>query len=348
VDGDGRTDVVLRMTGKRPDGSPVAWTQAFLAPPRPCRRRPSRPTWATSLATMDAADARSAAQAATSVPAGGVAHDDACRLLSAASTPTGFRRVASSDARVLLFDEPGMPRGGRGRLRGGRSARTTCADWAAHCAELVWQIPRVRTVRGHRARTLSTRGSSVKVRSSSWSGPGRLPGRMTMPDLAGELSRALPGMRASSGRGRPSHLLARPVATTSPGRAGRAARRASARRNRVAGVDRRGCARRSAGPVSEAWRSLPFGRGQRGVRRDARTRGRPWCRPSSASTDRPLNAEAPLVEVEAGHMGVPFEQALGSAGSLWDTFPRRSPVQHRRWMGPPRAALVSAPARTGR
>src|SRR5262249_24944170 len=33
VDGDGRTDVVLRMTGNRADGSPLAWTTAVLAPP---------------------------------------------------------------------------------------------------------------------------------------------------------------------------------------------------------------------------------------------------------------------------------------------------------------------------
>jgi alkyldihydroxyacetonephosphate synthase len=36
---------------------------------------------------------------------------------------------------------------------------------------------------------------------------------------------------------------------------------------------------------------------------------------------RALNAEAPLVEVEAGHMGVPFEQALGSAGFTLGHFP---------------------------
>src|SRR3984885_8255635 len=36
---------------------------------------------------------------------------------------------------------------------------------------------------------------------------------------------------------------------------------------------------------------------------------------------RKLDAEAPLVEVEAGHMGVPFEQALGSAGFTLGHFP---------------------------
>ncbi|HEX3345396.1 MAG TPA: FAD-linked oxidase C-terminal domain-containing protein, partial [Polyangiaceae bacterium] len=36
---------------------------------------------------------------------------------------------------------------------------------------------------------------------------------------------------------------------------------------------------------------------------------------------RTLNREAPLVEVEAGHMGVPFEQALGDAGLTLGHFP---------------------------
>jgi hypothetical protein len=137
VDGDGRTDVVLRMTGKRPDGSPVAWTQAFLAPPASVQATSVEADLATSLATMDAADARSAAQAATSVPAGGVAHDDACRLLSAASTPTGFRRVASSDARVLLFDEPGMPTWRPKVVSAAKIGADDVRGLGAHCAELV-------------------------------------------------------------------------------------------------------------------------------------------------------------------------------------------------------------------
>ena len=79
VDGDGRTDVIVRMTGKRADGSPVAWAQAFLAPPPSVQAIRLEADVATSLATMDAVDARSAAHAAATLPSGGVSHDDACR-----------------------------------------------------------------------------------------------------------------------------------------------------------------------------------------------------------------------------------------------------------------------------
>ncbi len=137
VDGDGRTDVVVRMTGKRPDGSPVAWTQAFLAPPASVQATAVEADLVTSLATMDAADVRAAVQAATSLPAGGVAHDDACRVLGAASTPAGFRKVASADARVLLFDEPGMPTWRPKIVPVAKLGADDVRGLGAHCAELV-------------------------------------------------------------------------------------------------------------------------------------------------------------------------------------------------------------------
>jgi len=137
VDGDGRTDVVVRMTGKRPDGSPVAWTQAFLAPPASVQATSVEADLASSLATMDAADAHAAVQAATSVPPGGVSHDDACRVLTAASTPSGFRRVAASDARVLLFDEPGMPTWRPKVVGAAKIGADDVRGLGAHCAELV-------------------------------------------------------------------------------------------------------------------------------------------------------------------------------------------------------------------
>jgi hypothetical protein len=137
VDGDGRTDVVVRMTGRRPDGSPVAWTQAFLAPPASVQATSVEADLATSLATMDAADARAAAQAATSMPGGGVSHEEACRVLTAASTPAGFRRVASSDARVLLFDEPGMPTWRPKVVSAAKIGADDVRGLGAHCAELV-------------------------------------------------------------------------------------------------------------------------------------------------------------------------------------------------------------------
>ena len=110
VDGDGRTDVALHMDGKRADGSQMAWTQVFLAP-SPSVQAPASlgADPASALAVMDATDAAAAARAAVATPPRPVSHDDACRLLTASATPTGFKRGAAPDARVLLFDEPSMP-----------------------------------------------------------------------------------------------------------------------------------------------------------------------------------------------------------------------------------------------
>jgi hypothetical protein len=109
VDGDGRTDIALHMVGKRADGSAVAWTQVFLAPPPSVQATALSADPASALAVMDASDAASAARAAVALPARGVTHDDACRLLGSSTTPAGFKRDSAPDARVLLFDEPSMP-----------------------------------------------------------------------------------------------------------------------------------------------------------------------------------------------------------------------------------------------
>ncbi len=137
VDGDGRTDVVLRMSGSRADGSPVAWTGAFVAPPPSVQATTLEPDLPSALATMDAADAASAARAAAALPAQGVSRDEACRLLGQATTVAGFRRVAAPDARVLLFSEPGMP---TWRPKVIPAARVTADDvrgLSARCADLV-------------------------------------------------------------------------------------------------------------------------------------------------------------------------------------------------------------------
>lgn len=136
VDGDGRTDVVVRMTGSRTDGSPLAWTQTFLAPPASVQVTSLEPDLATSLATMDAPDVRTAARAAVSLAHGPVAHDEACRVLSAASTPAGFRRIAAPDARVLLFDEPGMPTWRPKIVPLSKIGADDVRGLGAHCAEL--------------------------------------------------------------------------------------------------------------------------------------------------------------------------------------------------------------------
>jgi hypothetical protein len=136
VDGDGRTDVVLHLSGQRSDGSTMTWTQAFRAPPASVQATSLEPDLPTSLATMDAADAAAGARAAVSLPAGGPSHDEACRVLTTASTAAGFRRVATADARVLLFSEPGMPTWHPKIVPVSRVGADDVRDLGAHCAQL--------------------------------------------------------------------------------------------------------------------------------------------------------------------------------------------------------------------
>ena len=109
ADGDGRTDVVVRMSAKRADGAPLTWTEAFVAPPPSVQSAAVQADLASALAVLDAPTATAAAHAAASLPNRGVPRDEACRLLATAGTPAGFRRAAAPDARVLHFSEPGMP-----------------------------------------------------------------------------------------------------------------------------------------------------------------------------------------------------------------------------------------------
>jgi hypothetical protein len=143
VDGDGRTDVVVRMSGTRTGGSPVAWAEAFLAPPPSVQAVALEPDLASALATMDAPDATAAARAAAALPTRGVPHEEACRILASASTVAGFRRVASPDARVLLFAEPGMPTWRPKVVPASRVVADDVRGLGAHCAELVCSSTRM-------------------------------------------------------------------------------------------------------------------------------------------------------------------------------------------------------------
>jgi hypothetical protein len=136
VDGDGRTDVALRMNTSRADGSPLAWTQVFLAPPPSMQATSVEPDLASALAAMNAPDARAAARAAASLPTHGVSHDDACRLLAMASTPAGFRRASSPDARLLLFQEPGRPTWRPKVVTPEKVVADDVRRLSAHCADL--------------------------------------------------------------------------------------------------------------------------------------------------------------------------------------------------------------------
>ena len=136
VDGDGRTDVALRMNTTRADGSPLSWTQVFLAPAASMQASSVDPDLPSALVTMSAPDAKAAARAAASLPPRGVPHDDACRLLSTARTPTGFRRVASADACLLLFQDPGRPTWRPKVVTRDKIAADQVRGLGAHCADL--------------------------------------------------------------------------------------------------------------------------------------------------------------------------------------------------------------------
>jgi hypothetical protein len=142
VDGDGRTDVVIRMSGTGASGLPLAWTEAFIAPAPSVQASSLDVDLASAFALMDTPDVASAARAAASIPLRGVPHDEACRLLSAASTPAGFRRQASPDARLLHFDEPGMPTWRPKVVRLGKLAADDVRGLGTHCAELACSTSR--------------------------------------------------------------------------------------------------------------------------------------------------------------------------------------------------------------
>ncbi|HZU85587.1 MAG TPA: VCBS repeat-containing protein [Polyangiaceae bacterium] len=143
VDGDGRTDVVVHMSAPGSGGGlPVAWTQAFLAPPPSVQATRLEPDLASALATMDAPDAAAASRAAVAVPMGRVSRDAACRLLATAGTPLGFRRQAAADARLLHFDEPGMPTWRPKVVSLARLAVDDVRGIGDHCTELVCSATR--------------------------------------------------------------------------------------------------------------------------------------------------------------------------------------------------------------
>jgi hypothetical protein len=136
VDGDGRTDVVLRMAGARTDGSKLAWTQFFLSPPASVQVTSVEADLASALAVMDAPDAKTAARAASAIAARPVGHDEACQVLSSATTPAGFRRAAAAGARLLQFQQPGRPTWRPKIVPLAKIAAGDVHDLGAHCADL--------------------------------------------------------------------------------------------------------------------------------------------------------------------------------------------------------------------
>jgi len=141
VDGDGRTDVVLRLEGTR-SGAPATWTQVFLAPPPSVQRVELRADLASSFALLDAPDVRSAAQLAVSLPSRAVSRDEACRTLAASATPAGLRRTALQDARLLRFDQPGMPTWLPKIVPAAKLTADDLRVLGAHCGQMVCSATR--------------------------------------------------------------------------------------------------------------------------------------------------------------------------------------------------------------
>jgi len=137
VDGDDRTDVILRMTARDAGGRPLGFAQAFLSPQASVQATSVEADLPSALAVADATSADAAARAAIAIPLRAVNREEACRLLASAGTVAGFRRAAASDTRVLHFDEPSLPTW-RPKVVG--LAKLTNDDVrgiGTHCADLV-------------------------------------------------------------------------------------------------------------------------------------------------------------------------------------------------------------------
>jgi len=109
VDGDGRTDVVLRASGRAADSSSQVLTRVFLAPGPSVQVEEAQVDVGSELALLGAANVDDAVQAAIGVPTRGVSAPEACALLKGANNLASFSRITLGGARVLSFDESEMP-----------------------------------------------------------------------------------------------------------------------------------------------------------------------------------------------------------------------------------------------
>ena len=109
LDGDGRTDAIVRGAGRSTDGTPLVFALAFLAPPPSVNVDDLLGDHGSELALLNAPSIDAALTAALAVPARGVAVADACKLLVGADKLATFRRISTADVRVLTFEEPTLP-----------------------------------------------------------------------------------------------------------------------------------------------------------------------------------------------------------------------------------------------
>jgi hypothetical protein len=112
VDGDGRTDAVVRGSGRGSDGAPLAFAQVLLTPPASVQGDEMTVDHASDVAVLQATTVDLAVQAALAVPSRGVSVEEACSLLGRlhwTSAKDDLRAIATDDARVLAFDDPSLP-----------------------------------------------------------------------------------------------------------------------------------------------------------------------------------------------------------------------------------------------
>jgi hypothetical protein len=111
VDGDGRTDAIVRLSGRdaADASSDTSLIQVFLAPGATVQADEMTADHATELALLSVPTIDDAVKAVLAVPTHGTTTKDACRVLAGTSSLPAFRRASSTDVRVLFFDEPSMP-----------------------------------------------------------------------------------------------------------------------------------------------------------------------------------------------------------------------------------------------
>ena len=109
LDGDGRTDVVLRSktAASAVDGTPGRPHVRAAMAPRTVNAEPD--DYSRELAMLGATSIDDAVKIAMAVPNRGVLRDDACKLLGKATSVPGFRSICAPGAAFITFTEPGDP-----------------------------------------------------------------------------------------------------------------------------------------------------------------------------------------------------------------------------------------------
>lgn len=105
LDGDGRTDMLLRTegTGEGPSYFVIPAPPPSMEPP------PASLDNAYAIATLGAPDLDAALRSALAMPSWSVTPRAACALLRGSNTLSRWRRIAARDARVIEFTEPSLP-----------------------------------------------------------------------------------------------------------------------------------------------------------------------------------------------------------------------------------------------